>query len=812
MKITSLKVVSDAESGWLHRRFGDHVAQISVETKMKMRLAVRDVSRQQRGYVNPEIELLAKKFPEPPQGVEDLDFVLGYDNDEGHQQGAIEVDAAIQEYVRLYPGDWEIVQQCLGLARQRSRHACAYVIGNEPIEQMIPLTTVGGVRVTAYNAPAVEAVGGLKMDFLVVNSLKDIGDCIKLIQKRHPEFEYKESSINGLRVPRFRQIPAPGGLADIWDLPDDQNVFMDVSQGRTETVFQFNTEGAIKWLKHFNYKKPNGNFAIDSIATMAYFTALDRPGPLNAYVSNPEEEDAKHNMLVEYARRARGAPKSPDILPIFDELLPHMNGIMITQEAMQYMYQTLTGCSGPEAEEFRSNVAKKKMTKVEKAYLPFIESAARKIGKENAEAVWKNFITFGQYGFNFSHAVCYSVIGYACAYLKHHYPLEWWASVLSNASKNEVSDKFWVHCGQLIKLPDVTKSGDRFTIAGDYIQAPLNVIKGVGDGAHAQLSKYGPYMDILDFCRKIEKHRVAGGGYVMKTVKYKDKDNKVLNPETGRLVSTDATKEKRTFKRGPNALNAGVVNVLMASGAMDGLFAEGLTLAEQMVEYEAAMAAAETETNMAKAEKGEVVRPVKPKKVDPSDFNLNGLQQYQSRKAVLPIYGADLIPMVIRSGKLDTLKQYPGRALMEWTSPFNGKASVIKVINADELSHDEDFVVKDKKSINVAVAAYIEDVEIRKYGPLLKEMVKVKLDVEGARFELVKFSGKAGLVPDCFRQPLKGAIAIVVLNKWTNDRPFGPEAVFVIEPPMSHSRAGAEDCGPATPSANNDGSEASEVP
>lgn len=792
MKIASLKVVADAESGWLHRRFGDHVAQISVETKMKMRLAVRDVSRQQRGFVTPEIEKLAKKFPEPPQGVEDLDFVLGYDSDEGHQQGAIEVDEAIQEYVHLYPKDWEIVQQCLGLARQRSRHACAYVVGNEPIEEMIPLTTVGGIRVTAYNAPAVEAVGGLKMDFLVVNSLLDIGNAIKVIQKRHPEVEYKERAINGLRVPRFRQIPVSGGVADIWDLPDDQNVFTDVSQGRTETVFQFNTEGAIKWLKHFNYKKPNGNYAIDSIAAMAYFTALDRPGPLDAYVSNPEEEDTRHNMLVEYARRARGAPKSPDILPIFDELLPHMNGIMITQEAMQYMYQTLTGCSGPEAEDFRSNVAKKKMAKVEKAYLPFIESATRKIGKENSEAVWKNFITFGQYGFNFSHAVCYSVIAYACAYLKHHYPLEWWTAVLSNASKNEVSDKFWKHCGSFIRLPDVTKSKSTFTIDGDYIQAPLNIIKGVGDVADQQLSKYAPYTDILDFCRKIERHRIDGGGYVMKQVKYKDKDNKVLNPETGRMVSSDAVREERAFKRGPNALNSGVIKVLISSGALDGLYPDGVLLEEQMVEYEKAMAAAETETNIRMAPAGKAVRAVKPKKVDPSEFNLNPLQRYQSRKAVLPIYGADLIPMVVRAGKIDSLKQYPGRALMEWISPFNGKESIVEVIDADAMSHDEDFVVRDKKAINVAVAAYIEEVEIRKYGALLKEMVKMKLDIEGARFEVVKFSGKTGLVADCFRQPLEGAIAIVVLNKWTNDRAFGPEDVIVVEPPINLKPSEAE--------------------
>ncbi len=678
------------------------------------------------------------------------------------------------------------MQQCLGLMRQRSRHACAYVVGNEPIEQMIPLTTVGDVRVTSYNAPAVEAVGGLKMDFLTVNSLMDIGDCIKLIQKRHPEFEYKERAINGLRVPRFRQIPIPGaGLADIWDLPEDQEVFTDVSQGRTETVFQFNTEGAIKWLKHFNYKKANGNYAIDSIATMAYFTALDRPGPLDAYVSNPEEEDTKHNMLVEYARRARGAPKSPDILPIFDELLPHMNGIMITQEAMQYMYQTLTGCSGPEAEEFRSNVAKKKMAKVEKAYLPFLEAAAKKIGKENAEAVWKNFITFGQYGFNFSHAVCYSVIGYACAYLKHYYPLEWWASVLSNANKNEVSEKFWQHCGQFIRLPDLARSKERFTIVGEYIQAPLSVIKGVGDGASAQLSKYAPYTDIEDFCRKIEKHRVDGGEYVIKTVKFKNQEKKVINPVTGRLVGSDDVKQEKSFKRGPSALNAGVIKVLVASGAMGGLFPENTPLLEQMLKFEEAMAAAETVTNVAKECNGKDVRPVKPGKVDPTEFNLNDIQQYQSRKAVLPIYGADLVPLVVASGKVEALKQYPRGALMEWTSPFNGKQMVIEVIGADQLSRDEEFVVQGKKSINVAVAAYIEEVEIRRYGAKLKEMVKMKLDIEGARFELVKFSGKDGLVANCFRQPLAGSVAIVVLNKWTNDRPFGPEDVIVVEPAIS---------------------------
>jgi DNA polymerase-3 subunit alpha len=73
-----------------------------------------------------------------------------------------------------------------------------------------------------------------------------------------------------------------------------------------------------------------------------------------------------------------------------------------------------------------------------------------------ATELWESLETFGQYGFNKSHAVCYVVISYACAFLKHFYPLEWWTAVLRNASKNEVDLKFWQHCGHLILLPDIS--------------------------------------------------------------------------------------------------------------------------------------------------------------------------------------------------------------------------------------------------------------------------------------------------------------------------------------------------------------------
>jgi hypothetical protein len=88
------------------------------------------------------------------------------------------------EYIKRYPNEWEIVQKCMGIGRGKSRHACAFLIANEPVHNFIPLTSVGGVKVTQPTAAQVESSGGLKMDFLIVNSLKDIGNAIKLIQER----------------------------------------------------------------------------------------------------------------------------------------------------------------------------------------------------------------------------------------------------------------------------------------------------------------------------------------------------------------------------------------------------------------------------------------------------------------------------------------------------------------------------------------------------------------------------------------------------------------------------------------------------
>lgn len=809
------------ENGWFARRFGNHCAQLSVDTKLKMKSAVKDVARLLHNTDSPAdreawylIEGWTRKFIMPPQGIEDYDFVMGYDSDEGvYVKGSSEpghsgFDPALGEYIRKYPRDWEVVQKCLGLARQKSRHACAFVIAGRPIEEFIPLTTVSEVRVTSYTAASVEAVGGLKMDFLVVNSLNDLGDAIKLIQSRSGMEIPKELTVAGRRVPGHRLVPRDGQLVDIWDLPEDPGVLADVACGRTETVFQFNTPGAVQWLRHFGKQREDGSYPIDSIQAMAAFTALDRPGPLDILVIDPDGDGrTRHNMLVEYARRARGEKGSPDVLPIFDQLIPETYGVMVYQEQLQKIYQNLTGCTGAEAEEFRTNVAKKKKEKVDAAYPGFIEHAGAKIGTENAKAAWEFFRTWAQYGFNKSHAVCYSVIGYACAYLKHHYPLEWWTSVLKNAAKNEVNEKFWRYCGHLIDLPDVVKSGVSFEIQGTRIRAPLSLLHGVGDAAHAQLVRSLPYADIGDFVRKQEQYRYDTGVVVTKKKKYRDKiPNPEYNPATMTkrfaTISVDAEKEIEVLKLGYSALNRKVIYTLILSGAMDSLFPATMPdgspfmVLDQLQTYERVLA--EVKTDMGPiCDKGKYAgqkKPIKVEAVDEKYLNIKELSRYQMRKAILPAYGADLSKMLVQAntpGIRMHQDQHSGESfpLYKWMPPHGHHFEEIELVTCEGLEYySQDHYIAQGERVYVAVAAYVLEMgtfSFTKDGTQ-KHACKIQLDIEGARFEFVKWGDKEGRIPDKFKESLKGAIVIVCLSKFKSDKPFAIDDIIPIEMPLDH--------------------------
>lgn len=820
MKIKSILRSSKADAslpaffpGWFDERFGEHYSQISVDTTLKLKSACKDVSRAMRkqcsncsavyettapvkncatcgnsrvvGYVPADIEELTKKFMMPPQGVTDFKFVMGYKSDEGGWVQGSSVadhsgtDEALLTYIERYPEDWEIVKKSLGLARQKGRHACAFVIANKPIHHFIPLTSVSGVSVTSFTAPAVEAVGGLKMDFLVINSLRDIQDCISLVQERSPQGKQKDAIIvNDRKVPRHRLLPDPktNQLFDVWDLPEDQDVFKDVSSGRTETVFQFNTPGAVQWLANFNYTRADGLTAIRSVEDMAAFTALDRPGPLDVEVRNPDwtgpadHPGAKHNMLVEFARRARGAKGSPDVLAILEELVPETYGVMCYQEQLQRVYQNLTSCTGSEAETFRTDVSKKQKEKVEAAYPFFMERASVRVGAEDAQKLWDFIKTWAQYGFNKSHAVSYAVIGYACAWLKHHYPLEWWCAVLRNATKEEVNDKFWRHCSKYVSLPDIKLSKDNWVIEGDRIRAPISLLHGVGEKAHEQLCRFAPYTSIEDLAGKIIAHRAANAAEVTRHRK---------NAKTGETV------ESKGMSLGRSPLQRGIIHRLIVAGAMDSLFEKDADIASSIDKYDVAIIEAaqaegakyEPKTELRECWKRAAAAYKKAsKEVYP---NLDPLSRYQTRKSILPAYGTDLksmyrfmpLPECLEANKNKKTLRYlckkwdrETRKMVDVSYPVIA-GDRFELLNTTEAIPDTGY--------RGCVLAYIEERRLFNYGEnKSKEALELTLEISGARFRLVHWPDNDGSLPKGVETLKKGCIiaAMVIRNK--PDKPF----------------------------------------
>ncbi len=752
-----LLVGKDESGGWLKQRFGDCYAQISTNTMSRLRNSIKDVARAFKGEVSQDIEKLCASLPTPPQGVPDDKFIFGYVGDDLKEvSGLLSHHQGLQNYTKQYPDQWEAVKKLLGIVREKSRHASAFIVSDKPIHTFIPLMTVSGVRVTQYTDKACEASGALKMDYLCLKTLLDLEKAIKLIQKRSGKDIPNQMTINNELVPKVFIVPHGNKFLNIYNLPDDQKVYDTISEGQTETVFQVNTSSSIKWLDEFNYIKVDDKKIIDSIDKIAIFTALDRPGTLDAYVSDGAN---KRNILQEYAARERGlgAYEKDELL---DKLLPETKGLMIFQEGLSKVYRELTGCSGAEAEAFRRNVGKKEKEKILKLYSSFIERAGKKIGEDQAKKMWDKFIAWSAYGFTKAHAVAYAHIAYACAYLKHYFPLEWWCAVLSNADKNKITENFWKHCKEFSQFPDINKSTDSFEIVDDKIMAPISLLKGVGPGAQTEINTYRPYKDIDDFCEKIVLHK---------------KNNGKPDSKTGKI------------RLGHSALDQGVVSGLIVSSVMDSLFPSNLRIIEKLEMYEKAMT---------KAQGGN------PIKINKKYADLNSLEVFQIRKSILPIYTQNLVEECFhRKIGIHTIKrEINGKKRMMYTYfPDDPKtiSYVLKALGQKELKgsfsifdgsdlkffNESDIMqFNNGKSLKAAGVGYV--LKYKKFNYKDKQAAKFLLDIDGEVFDFVKWPNwrtKELVLPE---EELEGAIVVVLLSRWTNKYPFSLDAIIPIQKPL----------------------------
>jgi DNA polymerase-3 subunit alpha len=448
---------------YVQEKYGrDRVAQIITFGKLQARAALRDVGRVlQMPYG--QIDRLCKLVPNNPANPVTLAQAV-----EGEPQlrAAIDEDASV---ARLF----DIARKLEGLYRHASTHAAGVVIGDRPLDELVPLyrDPRSDMPVTQFNMKDVEQAGLVKFDFLGLKTLTVLTQAEKLVRRR------------GIEI-------------DLTRLPlDDPKAYAMLGHGDSTGVFQLESSGMRDALRKL---KP------DRFEDIIAIVALYRPGPMD---NIPRYIACKHGQ------------EEPDYLhPSLEGILKETFGIMIYQEQVMQIAQTLSGYSLGSADLLRRAMGKKIKEEMEAQRANFVEGAVtNKVDQGTAAQIFDQVNKFAGYGFNKSHAAAYALIAYQTAWLKANYPVEFFAASMTLDISN--TDKLGLFRQELDRLkirllpPDVNRSEPSFGVEAQadetlVVRYALAAVRNVGQGAAeaivANRQAAGAYKSLADFAHRCD--------------------------------------------------------------------------------------------------------------------------------------------------------------------------------------------------------------------------------------------------------------------------------------------------------------------
>ncbi len=453
---------------YVEEKYGkDHVSQIITFGTMAARMAIRDVGRVLDIRFD-KVDKIAKLIPTGPNitieyALETSKELLDeYENDE-------DVKTLIDHAKRLE-----------GMPRNLSTHACGVVITKEPVETYVPLASNDNSVITQYTMDILERLGLLKMDFLGLRTLSVIDECEKMVKKTR------------------------GITVKYDDNYDDPNVFELWKNADTLGVFQFESEGMIRFMKEL---------APDSLEDIIAGVSLYRPGPMDQiprYI-----EGKKNRKSIKYLHEK--------LEPILDVTY----GCMVYQEQVMQITRELAGYSYARADIVRRAMGKKKIDVMEKEREIFINGLVEDgkvivpgcvrngVSEDIANEIFDEMYEFAKYAFNKSHAAAYSILSYKTAYLKTYYKEELYAATMNSYLGNLTKISTYIidakRHGITILPPNINESFVKFTAIpkDNVIRFGVGSIKTVGEVASKiiieERKKNGNYLDFRDFVERTNK-------------------------------------------------------------------------------------------------------------------------------------------------------------------------------------------------------------------------------------------------------------------------------------------------------------------
>jgi DNA polymerase III subunit alpha len=408
----------------------DSVSQIITYGRLQARAAIRDVGRV-LGMVYADVDVISKLMPDK----------LGLTIEE-----ALKLEPRIGEAMEANPQIntlMDLAQRIEGLVRHAGIHAAGVVIADGRLVDHAPLYRgAEGENVLQYDMKHAEKIGLIKFDFLGLKTLTHIQDTLRLILK------------NRGKAITPQEIPL-----------SDKNIYDLMSSGDSAGVFQFEGDGITDALKKI---KPT---CFEDIMAI---NALYRPGPMD--------------MIPDYTKRKHGEAKVVYLFPELEDVLKETYGIIIYQEQVQLIASKIASYSLGEADLLRRAMGKKIAEEMEQQKDRFVSGAVKNgFDLKKSQELFELMAEFANYGFNKSHSAAYCVIAAQTAWLKHYYPVEFFAALLST----EMSDtdkivKYIKLCrrrGIEIQAPHVNFSDYKFNVKGDAMYYSLGAIKGVGEAA-----------------------------------------------------------------------------------------------------------------------------------------------------------------------------------------------------------------------------------------------------------------------------------------------------------------------------------------
>ncbi len=459
-----------------------NVAQVITFGKLLAKGVIRDVARVLSIPYN-EADAFAKLIPD------ELGITLngkGVEGTDGYKAGAYQKEPKIRELVENDPKMqrvWKFALALEGLNRNAGMHAAGVVISDEELWHKTPLYQPSGEThlVTQYSLNYLEDVDLIKFDFLGLKTLTMIDNALKLVKLRYD----KEINFNTLDM-------------------DDKGVYELIQSGHTIGLFQIESGG----MQSLNERLKPSTFE-DLVAVLALY----RPGPMES------------GMLDDFIDRKHGRKEINYFFDEFTEplrpILEPTYGVIVYQEQVMQIVQTIGGFSLGEADIIRRAMGKKKADEMAKYNKEFSERAVKLGYKyENASKLFDLIEKFAGYGFNKSHSAAYAMITFQTAYLKCYYPQEFMAALLTIEQNN--TDKVVKYIDEAKRLgfkllpPSIVHSLVEFSAMKDEsgeeaILFGLGALKGVGDAAISKILEArdeAQFKDMSDFISRIDGSKV----------------------------------------------------------------------------------------------------------------------------------------------------------------------------------------------------------------------------------------------------------------------------------------------------------------